>query len=172
MSVRARLGLACLAVAVAVAATAVTAFAAGGNSANAAVCRDWQTLYRTDGTAFKNRGDCASYAAQGGVPKAASLEWTVGDCPFVGEPIFCLFLSGFGLAPGASGTAFDVVNAGVHGVAVFPVPVVDANGVIASTPVVVAGRCGGTVYASITYPSATGTPITADYLFDAPPCVG
>jgi len=42
--------------------------ATGGNSANAKTCQNngWKTTLRADGTAFKNQGDCVSYAAQGG----------------------------------------------------------------------------------------------------------
>jgi hypothetical protein len=40
----------------------------GGNSANAKLCQKngWQTLYRSDGSAFASEEDCVSYAAQGG----------------------------------------------------------------------------------------------------------
>jgi hypothetical protein len=41
---------------------------ASGNSDNAKACQQgWQNFVRQDGTAFKNSGDCVSYAAQGGV---------------------------------------------------------------------------------------------------------
>jgi hypothetical protein len=48
-------------------ATPAGATANSGNSANAKACQNngWQTLYRSDGTAFKNQGDCVSYAARG-----------------------------------------------------------------------------------------------------------
>ena len=168
MGLRARLGFACL-VGVTAAVMATSALAAGGNSSNAALCQDWRTLYRADGTPFKNQGECVSYAAQGGAPQATFLGWTVGDCPIT-TPTFCLFLSGVGLKPGAAGTAFEVEVDNVHGVATFPVPTADANGAIASTPVVITGLCGGSVTASITYLAADETPITADILFDVPAC--
>jgi len=42
----------------------------GGGKGNtlAAACKKggWKTLYRSDGTAFKNQGKCVSYAVQGG----------------------------------------------------------------------------------------------------------
>jgi hypothetical protein len=42
--------------------------ATGGNSTNAKACQsELRTLFRSDGTAFKNQGSCVSYAAQGGV---------------------------------------------------------------------------------------------------------
>jgi hypothetical protein len=42
--------------------------AAGGNKDGAHTCQDggWQDWVRADQTPFKNEGDCASYAAQGG----------------------------------------------------------------------------------------------------------
>jgi hypothetical protein len=52
----------CLSVAVA------TATAGGGNSGNAMLCQKdgWKNLYKADGTAFTNAGNCVSYAANGG----------------------------------------------------------------------------------------------------------
>src|SRR5215470_6871945 len=46
-----------------------TAYAGGGNSGAAHACQNggWMNWVRADGTAFKNLGDCVSYAAQGGV---------------------------------------------------------------------------------------------------------
>ena len=40
----------------------------GGNAANAKECQKggWQTLFRADGSAFANAGECVAYAAQGG----------------------------------------------------------------------------------------------------------
>ena len=45
-----------------------TANAGGGNSANAKLCQKggWHSWVRVDGSAFKNQGDCVSYAARGG----------------------------------------------------------------------------------------------------------
>jgi hypothetical protein len=47
---------------------AATASDGGGNSANAKLCQNngWTELLRSDGTAFRNQGDCVSYGAQGG----------------------------------------------------------------------------------------------------------
>ena len=55
-------------VAVPVLALASPARAAVGNSANAKACQNngWNTLLTSEGTAFKNQGDCVSYGAQGG----------------------------------------------------------------------------------------------------------
>ena len=46
-----------------------TATAGGGNSAAAKACQKggWKNWVRADHTAFKNEGDCVSYAAKGGV---------------------------------------------------------------------------------------------------------
>ena len=46
--------------------------AAGGNSDGAKRCQKdgWQTLVRANGSPFKDQGDCTSYAAKGGTPKA------------------------------------------------------------------------------------------------------
>jgi hypothetical protein len=45
------------------------ASAGGGNSADAHACQHggWRNWVREDGTAFKNTGDCVSYAARGGM---------------------------------------------------------------------------------------------------------
>src|SRR5262245_42529204 len=137
MGVRKRLGLACLAGVVAAGVMAATALAVGG-SANVDLCRDWRTLYRADGTTFKNQGDCVSHVGQGGVATAAYLTWTVDACPFT-APTFCLYLSGVGLKAGtANNTPLEVDVINVHGAGTFPPPAADANGVIAPTHVVVA----------------------------------
>jgi hypothetical protein len=46
-----------------------TASAGGGNSANAKLCQKngWQTLVTGTGDAFQNAGECADYAADGGI---------------------------------------------------------------------------------------------------------
>src|SRR5262245_1495287 len=59
----------CTALALAVGvATATAGNGNGGNSANAKKCQKdgWKKLVRSDGTPFKNQGDCVSYAAHGG----------------------------------------------------------------------------------------------------------
>jgi hypothetical protein len=87
-----------------------TATAGGGNSENAKKCQKdgWQNWVRSDGTAFKNQGECVSYAAQGGTltpPKpqsqidceAADGVYAAGDGQW-----FCLnFLNGAAGALGA-----------------------------------------------------------------------
>jgi hypothetical protein len=57
-----------LAVALVLSVGVAGASAGGGNSDAAKACQQggWQHLYRTDGTGFKNEGDCVSYAARGG----------------------------------------------------------------------------------------------------------
>src|SRR5689334_10894903 len=51
------------------------AVAGGGNWANAKMCQKggWQTLERSDGTAFATQSDCVSYAAGGGTVFAPTL---------------------------------------------------------------------------------------------------
>ena len=73
------------AVAVAALAVPTLAIAGGGNSDAANACKQggWQNLVRQDGTGFKNQGDCVSYAAKGGVPKAKAAPSTA-----VSEPTF------------------------------------------------------------------------------------
>ena len=58
------------ALALLVAALAAAPASAGGNSANANLCKKggWQTLVKADATLFKNQGDCVSYAVRGGTP--------------------------------------------------------------------------------------------------------
>jgi hypothetical protein len=50
--------------------TASAGHGGGGGKGNtlAKACKKggWKSLYRTDGTAFKNQGQCVSYAVQGG----------------------------------------------------------------------------------------------------------
>jgi hypothetical protein len=58
---------------------AAVALAAGGNSASAQLCQsDWQTLLRSDGSAFANQGACVSYAAQGGTLQSTSCAFAGG----------------------------------------------------------------------------------------------
>lgn len=53
---------------VAVSLGASTASADSGNSENAKACQKggWEDLRRSDGTSFKNAGECVAYAARGG----------------------------------------------------------------------------------------------------------
>lgn len=94
------LGLVVIALSAAALSLAGTAVAGGGNSENAQRCQHggWQTLLRTDGSAFRNQGECVSYAARGGLlQEMASLTVTF-------EKVNCLNLrviaTGFGLRPG------------------------------------------------------------------------
>ena len=38
----------------------------GNNSASAKLCKNWQSLYKEDGSGFVDKSDCTSYAAKGG----------------------------------------------------------------------------------------------------------
>ena len=56
-------------------ATATAGNGKGGGKGNmlAAACKKggWKTVYRSDGTPFKNQGNCVSYAVQGGTLQTA-----------------------------------------------------------------------------------------------------
>jgi hypothetical protein len=38
----------------------------GNNSDSAKLCKNWQSLYKEDGSGFVDKSDCTSYAAKGG----------------------------------------------------------------------------------------------------------
>jgi hypothetical protein len=63
-----------------------SATAGGGNSANAKQCQKggWQTLFRSDGTSFKNDGACVSYAARGGTLTTKTKTKSQLDCESLG----------------------------------------------------------------------------------------
>ena len=44
----------------------------------------WKHLYRTDGTGFKNQGDCVSYAAHGGTLTTTTTTQSQADCQAFG----------------------------------------------------------------------------------------
>ena len=79
---------------------AAAAFAGGGNSANAKACQKngWESLYRSDGTSFRNQGDCVSYGAQGGI-----LRTSVADVSLS---------AGVAFGGGVIGLVFCATNAG------------------------------------------------------------
>jgi len=66
-----------------------TAYAGGGNSANAKLCQKggWQTLVRSEGGSFASEQDCVAYAAKGGslLPKPSC---TAGSEDFSGDAEF------------------------------------------------------------------------------------
>jgi hypothetical protein len=59
-----------------VAAVAAAPAGAAGNSDNAKLCQKggWQNLFRSDGSTFKNQGDCISYGAHGNTFKPNAWE--------------------------------------------------------------------------------------------------
>src|SRR5262245_325033 len=67
-------------------ATATAAGPSGGNAANAKLCQKggWQTLVRSDGTAFGSEEACVSYAATGGTLKPKPT-CTAGSENFAGN---------------------------------------------------------------------------------------
>jgi hypothetical protein len=64
------------------------ATAGGGNSANAQLCQKggWSTLRTSTGGAFKNPGDCVSYAAQGGVFGTTQTSCNGSTCTYT-DPV-------------------------------------------------------------------------------------
>ncbi|HEU5113046.1 MAG TPA: PA domain-containing protein [Acidimicrobiia bacterium] len=46
--------------------SAVAKPSGGNNSADAKLCKNWQSLYKEDGSGFADKGDCTSHAAEGG----------------------------------------------------------------------------------------------------------
>ena len=79
---RTKMVLACFALLLTVGVS--TSAAASGNSGNAAQCQHggWQSLTASNGVAFRNTGDCVSYAAQGGA--FASATESQRDCESFG----------------------------------------------------------------------------------------
>ena len=69
----------CMVLALTIAVAGATA--GGGNSANAKLCQKdgWRNWVQADGSAFKNQGDCVSYAAQGGTLTPPSTGGGGGD---------------------------------------------------------------------------------------------
>jgi hypothetical protein len=86
------------------------ASAGGGNSDGAKACQQggWQTLHRSDGSSFKNAGDCTSYAAQGGA-FAAQTSLTVSGV-FDGVDSWAITITGSGLYPGSEVTIYVCNN--------------------------------------------------------------
>ena len=84
MAMRLRIVFACCA-ALALTVGVATATAGGGNSDAAKKCQTggWNNWVRADQSAFKNEGDCVSYAAKGGVLTAAKTKSQV-DCESFG----------------------------------------------------------------------------------------
>jgi hypothetical protein len=175
-----RLGLLFLVGVVAAAVTASTALAGGGNSDNAKLCQGWRMLSRTDGTAFRNKGACLSYAARGGAPKATAtaphLGYAQGGCPPTGDFSItdtCFYLSGAGLKAesGIFDLMFELVDP-LDGdlVSAVAYPTANADGVIEPTPVLGLSGCGGSFGLSVTYFTGQDEPITATVVFDIPDC--
>jgi hypothetical protein len=79
-----RRGLVVLLVLVAMGAMATGAYAGGGNSDAAHACQHngYLNLHRSDGSSFKNTGDCVSYFAHGGTAGGCSVTTTSGCLSF------------------------------------------------------------------------------------------
>ena len=104
---------------------ATSAFAGGGNSDNAKRCQQggYTSLMQSDGTHFRNAGDCVSYAAQGGTLVAVpTVGFVASLCPLQVPGNLCVRVDGFGLEP-LSVISFDLTQTSpligtVHGTAV------------------------------------------------------
>ena len=77
----------------------VTSAAAGNGEKNKCKNGGWQTVYRTDGTTFKNEDKCIDYLRAGGTVTGARLVFT-RDIASCGGTCWG-FLTGRGLAPNA-----------------------------------------------------------------------
>ena len=149
--------------------------AVGGNSDNAKLCQKdgWKTVYRADGATFRNQGDCVSYAAKGGVPTAATLTASgPSACPssedFAGFAT-CIYVQGFGLAPGAF-VGFVAVGGGFGtSGAELANAVPDANGVLA-LQVFMAASCFTVVNVALYSTTAQNTPILSNELHSGSTC--
>jgi hypothetical protein len=141
----------------------------GGNSANAKLCQDWQTLMDSSATQFSNEGACVSYGAHDGAIYAlASL--TVEPCasqPFDG---LCVSTSGFGLAPTTFVTTPMLKN---DSAVTTEFLVVQADGTVSGSPFahfeapciagnVYSATATGTSADSLSTPTAPGIPITSN----------
>ena len=84
--------------------------APGGNEASAKQCADWASLYKEDGSSFVDRGDCVSYAAEGGTiltspPPPDTLPFRVlVDAPSSAAGAYEAAGADFGITPGQSGS--------------------------------------------------------------------
>ena len=131
-----------------------TAYAGGGNSANAKLCQNngWTKVFTSAAQTFSGEAACVSYGAQGGKYSQASLVFTDTidiDC----GPCFGV-LTGTGLAPNAE---VDVYQGSV----IVGVGFADANGNYAPSPV--GFGCGhGENDGYATSTTAGGQPITSN----------
>jgi len=126
-----------------------TASAGGGNSDAAHACQQgkWQYIVRSDGTPFKNQGDCVSYAAQGGT--------------LVPLPDLQLSVSCTGSAT-AVDCVFHVKNAGVA-------PATGLIGVDAALQFAQNGDAAIAVAVAVGVPDCTGPGNDASVSFPSPP---
>jgi hypothetical protein len=89
----------------------------GGNSANAKLCKDWESLYKEDGSRFVDRGDCTSYGAEGGTiltsppppPPDPLPNLVVVDAPSPGAGSYPASGADFGPAPTPLGVSGSLV---------------------------------------------------------------
>jgi len=159
---------------VVVAGSALTAPGNGNGTGQACNQDAWQSLYRTDGTAFQNQGDCVSYVAQGGSANPPFL-FISGPAPCTNATVSyndCFFLSGVGLMPNSvpSDSLLTVTTFGSGGSFRIQAPATDANGAFHSLAFVGTNACFGQVTGFLTYQSAQNTPVTALVSYTNPTC--
>lgn len=114
----------------------------GGNGANAHLCQQggWQDLTRTDGTPFKNQGDCISYAAQGGTvvtmpSPAISATSSPGPINANFGPTWLVTVSGTGFTPGGAVTIVSKAGTAPAIITITDPAKADANGAIGPGPI-------------------------------------
>ena len=101
--------------------------ASKGNAANAHLCQKggWAALVRSsDGSGFKNAGDCVNHGAHGGAVSLLEVRGERAACPL--PNMFCLEATGFGLLPGSTVTLFSDQGSGLG----FSLAIVGADGVL------------------------------------------
>lgn len=172
---------------------AVAATPDPGNSGSAHACQHggWQSLRGSDGTTFKNQGQCVSYAARGGtfaapatvaVGSPAFGHYTAPPCSEPGYVVpigsggaYYYPVTGSGFQPGASVTTTTTFTA--HGSCPFldlentlptgpPGWQVDANGNFVTDYGRLAS-CGGAVF---TVTATDGTTTATSAPISTPPC--
>lgn len=155
----------------------VISAAPGGNNASAKICKDWASLFREDGSTFADRGECTSYAAEGGTiltsPPAPPLpNLVVVNAPSPAAGTYEASGAEFGPSPTSTGVSGDLVlvndgtalpTEGCSPIVGFPagaIAVVDRGG-CAFTQKVANAQAAGAV-AVVVASNVAGEPITMD----------
>jgi hypothetical protein len=155
----------------------VVSAAPGGNNANAKICKDWASLFREDGSTFADRGECTSYAAEGGIiltsPPVPPLPNRVTvNAPSPAAGTYGASGAEFGPSPSSAGVSGSLVlvndgtaapNEGCSPIVGFPagaIAVVDRGG-CAFTVKVANAQAAGAV-AVVVANDVAGVPTTMD----------